>query len=339
MWLLPWHVTMSADRKAVLTALGIALGATFAFVGLAVPETLDALSSEQDDFLKQRHDVVLRLDGAPFGVPPSLAPKVALQAYAVEATTVDGRNVTLAYLRGVEAPAVDEGAYLANDGATPPGGTLELTAPAPLSLRSEGGLDLRLAPIGWLLVTESTMRALDPGYAPGRATYLLVTPLGADAARALRDDGFSVHSVPALESFFRASGAEVAFDLILVVAFSSVLIALFSYEFLRSEVRERRREIGLWRGIGLRSRDVGILLVGRATAIALAGTTLGLVLAVTALGLAARVLQIAVLRAELSFGRVALVFAALVLAGALGGLLPALAASRRTVRESLEAGA
>ncbi|HVM44410.1 MAG TPA: FtsX-like permease family protein [Candidatus Thermoplasmatota archaeon] len=337
MWLLPWHVTMSPDRKAVLTAIGISLGAAFAFIGLAVPEALEVLSSRDDPFLGQRHDLVMRSDGARFDVPAALDEPRATRYHLLDARLDDGSRVQVAALVGAEALEIAPSEVVPSDGANLVGSAITFIEPTEATLEVAPAQEARVYGRTWLLVAPETMARLDPAYAPERADFVLAPLLPRDVAAQLRAEGFVVERVPALDSFFRASGREVAFDLILVVGFSSVLVALFSYEFLRSEVRERRREIGLWRGIGLRARDVMALLVGRATAIAAAGTLAGLLLALGGIGFVGRVLQLDILRPQLSFWRAATVALALLLAGILGGVLPAYAASRASVSASLEA--
>lgn len=332
MWLLPWHVTLSADRKAVLTAIGISLGAAFAFLGLAIPEALDALSSEQEAFLEQTHSLVAA-PSAPFRLPSSIDPAQATVVYLSEASLADGRIVVLAAMRGPAAPAVPADSALPSNGGPVATGPVRIVHPSEMALALLPPAEDRFLARSWLIVAPETMARIDPAYSPELATYVLVPRLGGQAADDLRAEGYTIEGVPALESFFASSGREVALDLVLVVAFSSVLIALFSYEFLRSEVRERRREIALWRGIGLNARGVMTLLVGRAATIGICGAALGLLFALALLGVADRMLATEVVRPKLSFGRAALVLVALSLAATIGGLLPAYAATKTTVRE------
>lgn len=339
MWLLPWHVTLSADRKAVLTAVGISLGAAFAFIGLAVPQALDVLSDQQDAFLSQTHVVITREDGSAFEVPSAWSGADTLLLFAQRARLDRGADVLIVAVAGDPALEIPEGAARPVFSSPVAGDQIDITGPPAMRLSLLDPIDDRAYPAGSLLVSSATMASIDPSYSVGRATMIVLPASRVDALSAAQREGFSIERVPALSSFFARSGQEVARDLVFVVAFSGILIGLFSYEFLRSEVRERRREIGLWRGIGLRSRDVMVLLLARALAISVAGTAVGLVLALTALGIAGRLLHLAVLRPELAPGPALVVLVVLGAAGGIGAIVPAYVASRETVRESLEAAA
>jgi len=320
---LPWHVAVRADRKAILTALAIGLSVAFSVVGFALAGALHGETVSQEGRFAQPDDVIARKDGATFDA--RLIQGARLVVLLVDARAADGGLVTLAGVEGRDAP-IGPGAVASAD----PESTLtRLKLAEPVA-------DLALGtPIGsaylsesWFVLDAGSLRAM-VGAAEGSATYAI-----ADVAT--QDPAFTSRQAPGVEPFFRASGVEVARDLSLLVAFSSILIGLFSYEFLRTEIREKRREIGLWRSIGIRVQDLVPLLLARGAFIAATGAAIGSALALGALGAAAQVTGSGVFRGTLTFSTAALLFAAFVAASLVGAVGPVLGAARATVRDWLE---
>ncbi|HEX2022995.1 MAG TPA: FtsX-like permease family protein [Candidatus Thermoplasmatota archaeon] len=326
---LPWHVALRADRRAAWTTGGIALAVAFALVGLAVPEGLRLETVSPEGALARQDSIVSAPGLAPFDPAPLGLPN-ATSVLLVEATLDGGSRVVLAALEG--ARAVDAAPQEARPNG--PGGW-------PASVRLANGAELAVGtsvdtpyvPRGWLLVAPATARALDPALDGGRATYAIVPGLPDARADDLRARGFDVSAAPGVEPFFRASTAEVAQGLLMVVLFSCALLAVFSYEFLRAEARARRREIAVWRAVGMSGADVAALLVGRALALALAGTAVGLV--------AAAVLLVAAQPSPFLGGvapaRLAAILLAFLASALVGAWVPARAAARATIRSQMGA--
>lgn len=331
---LPWHVAVRADRKAVLTALGVALGIAFSLVSLAVPQGLETETVAQDGPYANQDLIVSRPGLAPFRLS---AVDDASGVLLAAATLADGRAITLAAMEGPLAPDVAADEARPGPGLALPKAGASIIEPAARTWTVGAPVTNEHAGLDWLVVAPETLRALAPALADGHVTYAIVPAESAHRAAALRDAGFVVSPVPGVEPFFRDSTLEVARDLALVVAFSSVLVALFAYEFLSSEVREKRREIGLWRAVGMRANDVLVLLLARAGAITLGGMLVGFGLAMLALQVATRVTGSAIFAFHLSPVVAASVVAAFLFAGLLGGLLPAWGASRGLIRDQLEA--
>lgn len=304
---LPWRVVLRADRKAVLTMLGVALGAAFSLVSLAVPDHLATEGvSEEGDFGRPER-IVSRADGLPFA--PQEAGVAGTGVILTLARFDDGRHAWLAAIEGVDVPPGVARTVAPTDQ------NVTLVAPAPATLAVEERARVALAADAWLLLAPEELRALDPTLAPDRVSYLVTRDGGRLAP------GFEATPAPAVGAFFAASTSEVGRDLVLVVVFSSILVALFVSEFLRSEVRARRPEIRIWRALGMRGGDVQALLVGRALAITLAGIALGALLALAALAVVLR-------SPSLPLVPLATVAAALLVASAVGAALPARAAAR-----------
>lgn len=330
---LPWHVAVRADRKAILTAGAIGLGVAFALSSFAVPAALRTETIDPSGPFGRPDLLVARSDGATFD-PRGLDIPLVLSVVVVPSRLADGSPVTLAALVGEGAPDVERGMARPGSAAHPWGEKVEHAS----------GLALPIAePIAspfvsrsWLVVHPSTLRDLEP-VPPEHVSYVVVRGLSAADATRLRDAGYAIASVPGVEGFFRQSSLEVAYDLMLIVAFSSVLVALFAHEFVRTEIRDRRREIGLWRALGMRSGEVSALLVGRAAAVTLAGIVVGIGLSAASLLGAQRVFDLALLGAWIDARTgilVPLVFGA---AGTLGALLPAFQAGRTSAGELLAA--
>lgn len=322
---LPWHLAMRVDRHAALAMAGVMVGVAFAVVSLSVPEGL-RLETVNPDGPFGRHDALVARPGlVPF--PPGLVGwdnVTVIQRADVD--TSFGRAAFVA-LHGPAAPPVVSGEARAGDGGTRSGSFVA----AGQALSWGAPIDSPFVARTWTVVAPETLEALAPEMG-AHATYVLAHGLDAGREATLRDAGFDVTPVPGIEPFFRASTAEVATGLTLVVLFSGTLVALFAYEFLRSEVRRRRREIAVWRALGMDARDVLALLLARAVAIGSTGTALGVVLAAGVLAAAARATDADVFRGSPSALLWSLTIAVFILASAVGGFVPARAAARQTIR-------
>lgn len=332
---LPWQVAARADRRALLTAGGVALGVAFTLLSFAVPDGLRTEAIAPEGPFGRQDVLVSRALDETFEVADLQAPGATI----VRVATVplqQGGNVTLAAFEGPRAPPLDDGRAYPAAGAVGLPATIHPAGEAdPLPYGAP--LDLPILSRGWVAVSSATLVQLRPEL-QDKASYALLPPPVDDAtAQRLASAGFRLAPTPAVEPFFRASAAEIARDLVLVVAFSAALVVLFTYEFLRSEIRERWREIGLWRAIGMRERDVLWLLLVRALAITAAGGVLGAAITYFVLEAAARATGSSVFSPSLDAATVSALAGSFLLAGLLGGFLPARAAARATIREQMEA--
>lgn len=332
---LPWHVTLRIDRRAVWTALGAALGVAFAFASFAVPAGLRTETVNAEGGLASQDALIARADLAPFD-PSTLGLGSWQGVLIVEATLSDARDVTLLAIEGSDLEGIAPGTARPTRPFTPGASSVLVVAPRVLNLTMGPVLSDVHVGQGRLVAHASDLRALDPRLAEGRVTYALTARLPADETEALRSAGFTVSEVPGAEPFFRDSGLEVASDLWLVVVFSAVLVALFVYEFMRSEIRERTREIGLWRALGMKTLDVALLLIARGALLGLAGLAIGLAAATSAL-LLLRFSTGSGVFATPSAGATLVLCAAFFGATLLGAAIPALAAGRARVAAQLEA--
>lgn len=331
---LPWHIAVRVDKRAVMTALGVALGVAFTAVSLAVPEGLRTESIDPSGPFGRQDTLVFATDLAPFepvaaGLPDATLARVA--AIPLQG----GREAILVAYEGPRAPPLTPGlAYPAAGARDLPAQLVPAATAEPIPWGQS--LDAPLLSRGWIAVAPETLSALRPDL-DGKASYLLAGPLDAATAQEIAARGFRVEPAPAIEPFFRASAGEIARDLLLVVLFTLALVALFTYEFLRAEVRDRRREIGIWRAVGMEPRDVLALLLGRALAITAAGVLVGAGLATLTLAAAARVSGAALFTPSLAPAALAVLALAFLAVGGLGALIPALSAARGQVRAQLEA--
>lgn len=331
---LPWHVTLRADRKALLTASGVALGVWFCMLSFAVPGGLRTETISAEGPLASQDFVVMASGMAPFRWDEERFPgATAITLLDVEDASV-GR-LTLVAAEGPRAPNLAAGEARPGIRAPAPEAGYELRATGAVTLTLGEPLDLAFAAPEWIVVPPETISALAPERA-GLASYLLVPALSPGEQAQLVEEGFLVARTPAAEPFFRASAVEISRDLTLLVAFCSVLIALLTYEFLRAEVREQRREIALWRGLGMRMEHVLALLLARCGAITAGGAILGGVLALATLAVLAQTTGYALFRGALGGATVALLALAFLGAGMAGGFVPAYAAARGSIHASME---
>lgn len=321
---LPWHVAVRADRKALMTAGAVALGAAFSIVGFALASGLEGETISEEGRFARPDRLLARADGTTFDA--RTIEGVELVVLLHDATDASGARVTLAGVEGPRAPKVRAGEARASSDVE--GSRFDLVDPEATFERGPELDDAAFAR-AWLVVDAAALRAL-VGAPEGGATYVL-----SNATKL--PDGLVAREAPAVQPFFRDSAIEVARDLALLVAFSSVLVGLFMYEFLRTEVRERRREIAIWRSVGMRVRDVAALLLARGVFISATGAGAGFILALGLLGVAAQFSGSGIFRGALSWRLALTLFGTFVLAGVAGALVPTIEAARRPVREWLEA--
>jgi len=321
---LPWGEVLQPDRRMIWTAVAIALCAAFAIVSFAVPAGLQTRTVSPAGPLAIEDAIVSRADGAPF-----------------EASLLDVPNATLVFLRedlGRTFAALDGPAAL-----PVPNGTVRPAALAPQNETYEvGGLalargaevtDVRVGTT-WLLLNVSDYRAAFPS---ARVAYALAPDLSGAQTDGLMAHGFVISHAPGVQPFFESSVVETSTDLLLIVVFSSSLVVLFAFEFVRSEIRSKRPQIGLWRAVGMRAPDVVQLLLARTAMLALAGYLLGLVLALAAFVAAALIGRADLLLAGVRVNAWLLLAVVFVAASLAGAAWPAWAATHGGVRAQMEA--
>lgn len=324
---IPWKLSLRYSRKVAITVVGIAIGVCFSVVSFSIAhslqaDTLSIAAQHPADTL-----VVFASDGSRFDLA-LLGTADATGAVVQVAVDERGDAVTLLALVGARAPQVDDVA--AHPGQSG-GRSTEIRLPErTLAVGALAG-DARVPP-GWFLVAPSTLgastSAVDHALVPADAPLPPLEPLGLERAPA-----------PGFRPFLHASGSEIARDLTLVVTFSSALSVVFSYEFLRSEVRESRRDIGIWRAVGMRSGDVTRLILARALVTSVLALAIGWVLAALVVGGMATWSGEGALRIAIGPVEAILLSGTFVVASLLGGLLPALVASRISIREAMESAA
>lgn len=323
---IPWRLSLRYSRKGAITVVGIALGIAFAFVSISIAQGL-----ERDTLgIARNHPDTAAVVTAPDGEPIPVAtlarfPSVIGVAYG-EGRGAAGEPVLLVALVGDASP-------LAPDGSARPvvGTPLQaITLADGATLAAGEPVDHPILPAGAYLVPAAALGAHE------RVQHGILLDPTAGELDALHADGLETQRAPAMRSFFRATGVEIARDLLLVVAFSSVLAVLFCYEFLRSEVRESRREIGIWRAVGMRSKDVVALFVARAAAIGVISLLVGAAASVLLLGYAYQRTGNETLRFALTPSAAVALPVVFLVASVVGGIVPALLAGRISVQQALE---
>ena len=322
---LPWRSLVRLDRRALLTVVGVSLGIAFTALGFAITGSLADGAQVLPE--SARLDEVVAYRDEPFafvaadwptdawGVSVHPSPEGEWVASLVGAGAPD---VAPGQARPAGAPRQDVGATIVLDETSYTVGAVASHA--------------RLGTSWWLVVAPEEPDDIDV-----RVDYVVAADPGAAARADWRAAGYQVDAAPQAERFFQASAREVARDLVFVVAFSALLVGVFSYEFMRGEVAAKRRELGVWRAVGLRGRDVLLLVLARAAVVSSAGTLLGLATAAGLLVAAHRRTGLALFDATPSAGTSLALGVIFVAAGLLGAFVPARQAAARPVRESLEA--
>lgn len=323
------------SKKARLTAGGIALCVAFAVLSFTVVGGLRGTTYAVSDDFQARAHMVSRSDLSPFD-PLALGIREGTFVLLLDATLQDGRVITLA-------------AFEARDLAPVPGDTLRpgpqldlrgnvtIVEPAPLTLKVGAPLRLNASQDAWGIVSPGTLRGLDPSFGRYGVTYVLATGLPADERARLEGEGLLVSPVPAIVPFFDSGAKEVVADLWLVVAFSSILVGLLAFEFMHLETRARRREIGIWRSLGMRADEVLRILVTQAALLAGLGVVVGSAASLALVFAAKQATGLAILDPTPDPLLLAGVAGSILVATLAGAYFPASRAANAIVRESLEA--
>ncbi|HET6405635.1 MAG TPA: ABC transporter permease [Candidatus Thermoplasmatota archaeon] len=332
---LPWHVAFVPNRRAMLTACGIALGVAFALLSFSVVAALSRSTIELGEHLKQGEVAVARNGLAPFH-PEETGIDSATQVLIVHVREEGGNARLVVALEGEGAPVVEPGTFrpIADYDDFP--FVLRITEPSPIFLTKDSSAPRDGGPLVWPRVSPEDARRLDPNLAGGKVSYLIAIGMTEDQARTLAGRGFVISPAPAVNPFFGTSTQEVARSLVLVVVVAAVFAALFAYEFFRSEIREKRREIALWRAVGMRARDVLALLLARALALSTLGVALGSATIIALLAVGSFASGVEILRFQLGARETLLLCACFVLAGVAGSLMPTLRVARASIARALE---
>lgn len=332
----PLSLSWKLGRHAKLTAGGIALCVAFSVLSFSVVQGLQGTARAVSPELQADAWVVSRPGFEPFD-PLQHGLQEGTFILLATARLADGRNVTLAAYEARDVPPVASDAIRSAGAVNLTGRNVTLVAPSELTLTVGPPLSQPFLQAHWAVVAPATLRSLDASLPGTRVTYVLTGSLDEATRERLHAAGLDAQPVPAVLPFFQAGAREVGADLWLIVAFSSVLVAILAFEFMHFEVRQRRREMGIWRALGIRAHGVLLILLARASLLTLAGVGAGSAAAMGAVLLAKRATGLAILQPvpdPLLLGGVA---GATLAATLLGALLPAAQASRAPIRDSLEA--
>lgn len=333
---LPLHLVPRVSRKARWTALGIALCAGFAVLSFGVVEGLRASTYEVSPQYRDEAYLVSRPDFEPFD-PLAAGLREAMFVLVAPATLADGREITLVAFESRDLAPQTPALLRPGAGVNLSLSRVEVVAPGHANFTVGARLSAPYMQASWSAVNPAVLRALDPSFGATRVTFVLTGPLDDVARAGIEREGLVVQPVPGVLHFFQAGAQEVARDLWLVVAFSSVLIGILAFEFMHVETREKRRHLGLWRALGMRVEHVVLLLLLQALLLAAAGFALGATVAVASIALAKQATGLAILDPIPDALLLAGVALATLAATAAGAAWPAWRASRGSIREALEA--
>ncbi|MBI4416374.1 MAG: ABC transporter permease [Euryarchaeota archaeon] len=185
-------------------------------------------------------------------------------------------------------------------------------------------------PDDWVLVSEGTFETLAPAFGDG-ATFVLVEENSQDLPK-LREAGFTAVPTAAAVEFLRQGVDGLAPLLFGLVLAAGVVILVLASTFAALEVRYRERELRTMRQLGARPRVLFALVLLQTTYVAGFGTLLGLALAslvtngVTSFAPLVGLSSFALPQPSLP----SLLYPALaaIVAGLLGGLIPAMRAAQ-----------
>lgn len=326
---LPWHVVVRADRRAMFSMVAVALTAAFGVTSFTIPGALGSEEVSPDGPLARVDLVVARPGGAEMD-----AEALGQHATLVRVAHVRdraGASIEIMDVRGPRASPVLDDEVRPRSRGEAASIVLVGRAGSPTNLTYGEPLDDPLLLSSRLLVSTRTFEHLAD---TGEVTHYALLPTGAAPSGPA---GTVSALAPAAGPFLASSAKEVAKDLLLVLVFCTALTTLFTYEFMRSEVRRRRPEIALWRGIGMNARVVAILLTARAAFLSAVGGVAGATLAIVLVEHVANLGGLSDISRTVAMRAAALVLPVLVLVGSLSALPLAIAAGREEIRWGLEA--
>lgn len=330
----PRFLAWRLSRKARLTAGGIALCVAFAVLSFTVVSGLRGTTYNVSEQFETREWMVSDPSFRPFD-PVARGLREGTYVLLTEAQLASGENVTLVAFQARDLTPVPPGTIQPGAGLALRG-NVSIVSPSAATLRVGTTFDANFSQPYWAVVAPATMRAIDTGFGRYDVTYVLVPRLDEDERARLEREGLIVRPVPAIIPFFESGATEVVRDLWLVVVFSSVLVAILAFEFMHMETRARRREIGIWRAVGMRGGGVLAILLGQAGLIALIGIAAGSGASLALVYVARQATGLAILDPRPDLVLLGGVAGSILLATLVGAYLPAARASRELVREALE---
>lgn len=176
----------------------------------------------------------------------------------------------------------------------------------------------------WLFGSHQLLSSLtgEPGY-----NFAISKSLTPGEVKSLGSSGFSVEPMIGIIEFLRSGTGEIERDMSWVLLPSSFVTAVLAYSFLGSETADRRHEIGIVKTIGAGRRRVLSYLLVNAVIVSAWGGALGLALGIVlsyGISTLASTMFASVFVIKASEALLLLSFAAAVLAGLAGALIPAI---------------
>lgn len=304
---LPWRVIWRLTPKTFLTASAIGVVTAAALAGYMLGEILRIESISPEGPLANMENVASDAEGGTRFVLMGLRDR-------------SNATVVVAYAEGPAALAVPaREAWVAD----PQGIDALLLEGLPGSLRIRTiEQDPYHAP-RWFILDPAVARPL-----AARAVWSTEHVIAGNLAE-------GSDTVPGVGAFVLRSAGEIARDIGLVVVFACILTFLFAYEFIRSDVHDRREQLALLRALGLTRQALFVVVLARA-AIALAiAVALGAAVAGALAGGIARFTPLTGAKLP-GAATLILVCGAVLLAGLVGAAVPARGASRADIAATLE---
>lgn len=319
-----------------MTALGIAICVGFAVLSFTIVDGLRSSTYAVSEQFHVKGTLIAREGLEPFD-PIAYGIRDGTFVLLTRGKLIDGSDITLAAFEARDLRPPPDGVVRPGAALRLPAGNVTLRSPTSAELAVGAPVRLAFSQAHWGVVSPVTLRSIDPSIGAHRVSYVLAGELDDPESKRLQAEGFRVDPVPSVLPFFESGVAEVVKDTAFIVAFSAVLVAVLSFEFMHLETQDKRREIGIWRALGMRRRDVVGLLLGQAALLAGAGILLGSIAAVAAVFAAKRATGLALLDPRPNLLLLALVGVAILAAALAGACVPAWKTARASVREALEA--
>jgi ABC-type antimicrobial peptide transport system permease subunit len=194
-------------------------------------------------------------------------------------------------------------------------------------------------PDDWILASQNTVRSLNPEL-ENKYSFVVIPRENEEALNILENKGFHIMQSVSIVEFFELGFYQVEGNLWGVVISSAVIIVILVYNIMRIEIQYRIPDIKIIKYLGASPKLVIVVFLSQALFITCVGAVLGLALGIIAAHAIVSFSQLlgltAVLVPQITIYLVGLPIAIAVLAGLIGGFIPAYKASKTTIRTSRE---
>jgi putative ABC transport system permease protein len=349
------YINFRFHRRIIITILGIAVSVMFVIASFIVVTSLSTSTSVLLDKFKKGNSVIYAGDSlseSRFNVT-ALGLKEEYAAGILVDVKLNG--TTPAYLVGMYNPRWASGSKWIRDCNVSDGevrigkllyapsraGSVVLSSSAASAPKTVNGtFTSHLFPDSWVIGSIGTARELAPWLGNDEYSFVIVLNTTQSVISTAQQHSLNVNEMPSALSFYSEGTNQLERDLWLVVAIAAIIITILIYTTMSMELMERKRDIGIMRGIGAGSKTIFSVFFTQTLILALIGGMMGCfagILAsygVTSMGVHMGYKTLFVV--DISPVLIGFALLVAVIAGIIGGVYPVYRATRMKVTECME---